>query len=430
MKYIVYQALTRLWGKGKLSSWDAKTLKYIKSLGVDYLWLTGIPRHATGKSFVKGDPGSPYAISDWFDINPYLADDPEQVFDEFDKLVKRVHKYGLKLLIDYIPNHVAPDYQGKIVHHNYCDGDWTDTLKNDWSQPQTLEAMKEILAFWAAKGVDGFRCDMVELVPADQLGELIRTTKEAYPELVFIAEAYSKDNYRHYIEKVGFDYLYDKSGLYDSLVSVSKCGHTARSLTWNWQWLSDMQPKMLNFLENHDEQRAASSEIFGSAESSFAALGRSLLFNEASFMLYFGQEVGEAAPESDNARTSIFNWSKPEGVSELYQYVTKGKSLSSDREKIYDRYQQLLALAKLPVFAEGETWDLCYCNLNMPGFDADKHFAFLRYDEHNCYFVICNFSRFPASVRLWIPEELHKIAGCNTLDADVPAQDVTIVKLK
>ncbi|MBQ1936865.1 MAG: hypothetical protein II355_03780 [Bacteroidales bacterium] len=430
MKYIVYQALARLWGKGKLSSWDAKTLKYINSMGVDFLWLTGIPRHSTGKSFVKGDPGSPYSISDWFDINPYLADNPDQVFDEFDKLVKRVHKYGLKLIIDYIPNHVSPDYQGKIVRHNYCDGDWTDTLKNDWSNPQTLEAMKEILSFWAAKGVDGFRCDMVELVPADQLGELIKTTKASYPDLIFIAEAYSKDNYRHYIEKVGFDYLYDKSGLYDSLVSICKHGSTARSLTWNWQWLSDMQPKMLNFLENHDEQRAASSEIFGSAASSFAALGRSLLFNEAAFMIYFGQEAGESAPESDNARTSIFNWSKPEGLSALYQYVCKGKELPEERAQIFKRYQELLGLAQLPVFKEGKTWDLCYCNQNMPGFDADKHFAFLRYDDQSCYFVLCNFSRFPASVRLWIPEELHNITGCPTIDADAPSRDVTVIKLR
>lgn len=430
MKYIVYQALTRLWGKGKLSSWDAKTLKYIKSLGVDYLWLTGIPCHSSGKSFVKGDPGSPYSVTDWFDINHYLADDPEKRFEEFDKLVTRVHKYGLKLIIDYIPNHVSPDYQGKIVHHDFCDGDWTDTLKNNWSNPQTLEAMKEILSFWASKGVDGFRCDMVELVPADQLAELISTTKASYPELLFIAEAYSKDNYRHYIEKVGFDLLYDKSGLYDNLVAIYKHNHTARSLTWNWQWLSDMQPRMLNFLENHDEQRAASSEIFGSATKGYAALAQSLLFNNASFMLYFGQEVGESAPESDNARTSIFNWTKPEGITQLHQFVTKSKSLPEARQEVFNRYQEMMSLAQLPVFKQGKTWDLCYCNQSMPGFDVDKHFAFLRYDEQNCYFVFCNFSRFPAAVRLMIPDELESITGCNSLDAQASAWDVSIIKLK
>ena len=145
MKQIIYQAMARLWGKGRFSSWDLKTLDYLGSLGVDYLWLTGIPRHATGKDFVKGDPGSPYAVSDWTDVNPYLADRPEERMKEFSLLVRRVHRKGMKLVIDYVPNHVARDYRGGIVHHDWCDGDWTDTLKNDWSSPQTFGEMPQEL---------------------------------------------------------------------------------------------------------------------------------------------------------------------------------------------------------------------------------------------------------------------------------------------
>ena len=252
MKKIIYQTLPRLWGKGRFSDWDEASLRHLHTLGVDYVWYTGVPRHATGQDFVKGDPGSPYAVTDWRDVNPYLADDPERRMEEFDALVARTHAAGFKVLIDYIPNHVAPDYRGGIVHHDYCDGDWTDTRKNDWSAEATRAEMLEILRFWASRGVDGFRCDMVELVPAEGLKALISAVKADFPDLIFVAEVYGKDNYRRYLEDVGFDLLYDKSGLYDTLRAVCCSGATARGITWNWQWLGDMQPRMLNFLENHD----------------------------------------------------------------------------------------------------------------------------------------------------------------------------------
>ena len=117
MKKIIYQMLPRLWGNGTMSCCDKETLEYLRSLGVDYVWYTGIPRHATGKPFVKGDPGSPYAISDWMDVNPYLACDPAERMAEFSSLVGRTHAAGLKLLVDYVPNHVASDYECRIFHY-------------------------------------------------------------------------------------------------------------------------------------------------------------------------------------------------------------------------------------------------------------------------------------------------------------------------
>ena len=132
MKQIIYQAMARLWGNGHFSAWNNKTFAYLSSLGVDYLWLTGIPRHASGKSFVKGNPGCPYSVTDWKDVNPYMADNEEERVHEFELLVRRAHRNGIKILTDFIPNHVACDYHGGMKQYGYCDGDWTDTLKNDW----------------------------------------------------------------------------------------------------------------------------------------------------------------------------------------------------------------------------------------------------------------------------------------------------------
>lgn len=429
MKKIIYQALTRIWGEGRFSTWDERSLEYIKNMGVDYLWLTGIPRHATGKEFVKGGLGSPYSISDWMDVNPYMADDPEKRMEEFEALVERIHASGLKLIVDFIPNHVARDYQGGIVHHDYCDGDWTDTFKNDWSAPQTYDTALEVLRFWASKGVDGFRCDMVELVPMEPQKALISAIKSEFPGTLFVAEAYNKGNYRPFIDYVGFDLLYDKSGLYDLLRQIYCHGYTTRSITWNWQWLGELQSAALNFLENHDEQRITCSEYLGQERNGFAALAVSLLFNDSSFMLYFGQEVGESAPESDNGRTSIFDRTEPAAIKSLYDYIVEDKPLAKRELKFLNKYKAMLAYAKIPTFSQGKCWDLCYCNEHTEGFNADKHFAFLRYDDSSVWLVVCNFSDSSAEMRINIPEELREICGRSSKSVKVGADDAVVIKL-
>lgn len=429
MKKIIYQILPRLWGNGVLSCCDDATLGYLREMGVDYVWYTGIPRHASGKDFVKGNPGSPYAVTDWMDINPYLASDPAERMVEFSSLVVRTHKAGLKLLIDFIPNHVARDYKGGIVHYDYCDGDWTDTLKNNWDVPQTWSAMLDILRFWASRGVDGFRCDMVELVDSCKLGSLISAVKSEYPDLVFVAEVYGRDNYRRYLD-AGFDLLYDKCGLYDALSDICRYGHSAERITWNWQSLGNMQPRMLNFLENHDEVRIASKAFLGSAEKAFAAMTVSLLFNDAWFMLYAGQEVGEDASESSDGRTSIFNWCHAKMLGDLYASLHGDGNLDSKEASALARYRNLLKLAKLPVFSEGKCWDLCYCNRDSSGFDPVHHFAFLRYDDAESWLAVCNFSDNVAEIQVSFPDEVRQFTGGKSFaSVSAGAWDSTVIKL-
>ena len=139
-KPIIYQMLPRLWGNdkvrpkkngtleengtGKFSDIDTATLEYLKWLGCSHVWYTGILRHSTQATedgctpshpqFVKGKAGSPYAICDYYDVNPYLADDPQKRMEEFEALIQRSHAAGLKVIMDYVPNHVSRDY-GKVT---------------------------------------------------------------------------------------------------------------------------------------------------------------------------------------------------------------------------------------------------------------------------------------------------------------------------
>ena len=217
-------------GTGKFSDINDKTLEYLKWLGCSHVWYTGIIRHSTQESeqgcvpshpqFVKGKAGSPYAICDYFDVNAYLADDPDRRMEEFDALVKRTHEHGLKVIIDFVPNHVARDYgrNGLVEGHSvlgreddrsfhwspdndffYYPGealklptecpadmepyveipamatgnncynaspsinDWYETVKINYCDfhTGTWDKMYDIIEFWASKGVDGVRCDMV-----------------------------------------------------------------------------------------------------------------------------------------------------------------------------------------------------------------------------------------------------------------------------
>lgn len=433
MKQIIYQALPRLWGKGHFSDWTGKAFSYLKTLGVDYLWLTGVPRHESGTPFTKGCPGSPYAIIDWYDVNPYLADNENKRMHEFELLIKRAHLAGIKIMIDYIPNHVGRSYAGDLPCFDHCDGDWTDTRKVNWNDPSTVDKMVDILCFWANKGIDGFRCDMVELVSAEALGEVVRRTRSAFPGLVFVAETYIKENYRRYLSTSSIDILYDKSGSYDILRAISNGNCSATALTSNWQWQAEIQGAMLNFLENHDEQRLASRFWNNGRRYPWAELAFSVLFNKASFMLYFGQEWMDDAAETDNGRTSIYDFTSPSGVRRAAHFARTGKAIKlndatdTDSLDCYRRYLELMQTAASPLMRQGSNWDLCYLQ-NDCKWNRDNMFAFARYDGHGAAVVICNFSDSDTELSVRLPEELLKYTGgMRSINMEARAGDYSII---
>lgn len=140
-KKVVYQVFTRLFGNinttnkpwgtieengvGKFNDFTDKALQEIKKLGVTHIWYTGVPHHALVRDYtnigisnddpevVKGRAGSPYAVKDYYNVNPDLAVNPANRLQEFEELIARTHKNGLQLLIDIVPNHIARKYEGK-----------------------------------------------------------------------------------------------------------------------------------------------------------------------------------------------------------------------------------------------------------------------------------------------------------------------------
>jgi len=496
-KVIIYQIFTRLFGNrnlsrkengtiaengcGKMADLTPKVLKDLAAMGVSHVWYTGIIRHATQTDYtkygiprqhpaiVKGRAGSPYAITDYYDVDPDLAVNVDQRMQEFEELVKRTHEAGLKVIIDFVPNHVARQYQsvckpegvtdlgeddnpdhGFDPQNNfyYCPGqrfapyfdlyngeeepyieipakatgndhfdnapsqtDWYETVKLNYGvdyyagyvghfnpTPSTWYKMTEILMFWASKGVDAFRCDMAEMVPAEFWRFATHAVHEEYPHIQFIGEVYNPYDYRRYLLN-GFDYLYDKVGMYDTMRSVI-CHHAPTSaISYAWQQTDDIRDHMLYFLENHDEQRIASDFFAADGRKGVPAMIASVLMQQNPFMFYAGQEYGERGMDKEgfsgnDGRTTIFDyWS----VDTLCR-AAEGK-LTAEEKELYDIYKKTLLLArKEKAVSEGVFFDLMYVNGHL-----ERQYAFLRKAGNDLLLVAVNFDDQEVEIDVRIP---------------------------
>ena len=489
-KIIIYQILPRLFGNrtstplpngtiiengcGKFNDFDIKALRRIKSLGCTHVWFTGVIRHATKTDYtaygipkqteqvVKGNAGSPYAIADYYDVDPDLAVDVDGRMGEWEDLVSRVHKCGLSVVLDFVPNHVAREYKSicrpkgvadlgenddKNLHFSilnnfyYCWGqpfdtgslphdcgkeyvesparatgndcfsnrpgmnDWYETVKLNYGidycdaggrsehfspVPDTWKKMTDILLFWASKGIDAFRCDMAEMVPSAFWRWATARVREKYPEVKFIGEVYNPSLYREYISS-GFDYLYDKVGMYDCIRDVICGNRKPKDITVQWQSTDDIKTHMLYFLENHDEQRVASRFFAGNGLKGLPGLVVSAFMNSSPFMLYAGQEYGEEAKEAEgfsglDGRTTIFDYWSVESLRKGYY---DRKKLSVGQKELENAYSVVLNLANNEAaIREGDFYDLMYVN----GSVGDDVFAFLRKKDKELILVVANFS--------------------------------------
>ena len=484
-KTIVYQVFTRLYGNrnttrkengtiadngcGKMADFTPAVLKGIAKMGISHVWYTGVIRHATQTDYsqygiprqhpavVKGKAGSPYAIADYYDIDPDLAVDVKLRMQEFEQLVQRTHDAGLKVIIDFVPNHVARQYKsvckprgvkdlgetdnammGFDPQNNfyYCPGqrfmpyfdlyggepepyleepakatgndhfdnapgqnDWYETVKLNYGvdyyagrvgyfdpMPNTWKKMTDILLFWAKKGVDGFRCDMAEMVPAEFWAYATKVVKSKYKQLVFIGEVYNPGEYRHYLAS-GFDWLYDKVGMYDTMRAVI-CHHApASAISHAWQATDDIRDHMLYFLENHDEQRVASDFFAASGWKGVPGMIASLLMQQNPFMLYAGEEYGERGMDREgfsgnDGRTTIFDYWSVDTLCRAAQ-----KKLTADEEALFDIHQKTMLLARQEkAVTDGVFFDLMYVNGHL-----ERQYAFLRYAEGELLLVVTNF---------------------------------------
>ena len=496
-KVLIYQIFTRLYGNknatrkengtiaengcAKFGDYNSTVLNQIASMGITHVWFTGIIRHASQTIYseygiprqhpavVKGRAGSPYAITDYYDVDPDLAIDVPRRMAEFEELIGRTHEAGLKVIIDFVPNHVARQYHSigkpsgvkdlgetdnpehgfdpqnnfyycpdqrfapyfdlyhseaepyteepaKATGNDHFDNapgqnDWYETVKLNYGvdyyagrvghftpMPDTWQKMTDIMLFWAQKGIDGFRCDMAEMVPAEFWAYATQIVKEKFPDIVFIGEVYNPNEYRRYIAS-GFDWLYDKVGMYDTMRSIVCQQQSTQAISWAWQQTDDIRNHMLYFLENHDEQRIASDFFAADARKGIPAFVASLLMQQNPFMLYAGQEYGERGMDAEgfsgqDGRTTIFDYWTIDTI-----YRASMKQLTDAEKSLYHTYKKTMTIARREkAISSGIFFDLMYVNQHL-----NRQFVFLRRAGSDLLLIAVNFDGDEASISVNIP---------------------------
>ena len=541
-KKVVYQVFTRLFGNtnttnkpwgtieengvGKFNDFTDKALQEIKDLGITHIWYTGVLHHATITDYtkygisnddpdvVKGRAGSPYAIKDYYNVNPDLAVDPAKRLEEFEALIARTHRIGMKVLIDIVPNHIARGYKGLtnpkgvsdfgandnenveyaknnnfyyipgqdfIVpkwQNNYkplggemhplSDGkfeeepakwtgngsrlvqpdanDWYETVKinygiqpdgsKDFEElpkefaskdykahfafwegkdvPDSWKKFRDIALYWVDKGVDGFRYDMAEMVPVEFWSYMNSAIKMKNPEAFILAEVYNPALYRDYIHRGKMDYLYDKVALYDTIKHIIQGQGLTDNLPKIQSDLADIEHNMLHFLENHDEQRLASSGFAGAAALGKPAMVVSATISTSPTMIYFGQEVGE--PGNENAgfgtptRTSIYDYV---GVTNHQKWMNNGKfdggQLSAEQKDLRDFYKRLLNFTVKSDALMGSYKEIHNYNRSQSKNYNHRLFSFVRWSNTEKLIIISNFdAKESFDLELKLPNEIIK----------------------
>ena len=536
-KEVVYQVFTRLFGNtntnnkpwgtieengvGKFNDFTDKALAEIKDLGVTYIWYTGVPHHALIRDYtsigvsnddpevVKGRAGSPYAVKDYYNVNPDLAVNPANRLQEFEALIARTHKAGLKVIIDIVPNHIARKYEGKSnpegvrdfgadddisveykrdnnfyyipnTHFEIPNGiqplngeknplidgkfdefpakwtgngsrlakpdhnDWYETVKVNygirpdgskdfpelpagfdtkscqehfafWADkdvPSSWKKFRDIALYWTAKGVDGFRYDMAEMVPYEFWSYMNSSIKEKNPNAFLMAEVYNPNEYRNYIRLGKMDYLYDKVETYDHLKAVVQGKTWPDGLSDIQNRMADIEHHMLHFLDNHDEQRLASPEFAGTPQKGKPLMVVSATISTSPTMIYFGQEVGEAGNENGgfgtHSRTSIFDYI---GVPNHQRWMNGGKfdggQLSQDEKDLRDFYKRLLNFSINSSALMGKFQEIQTANRNStPGYDI-AIYAYTRWSDTQKLIIVTNFYSLASSnFELRIPADI------------------------
>ncbi len=536
-KKVVYQVFTRLFGNtnttnkpwgtleengvGKFADFTDQALKEIKDLGVTHIWYTGVPHHdvitdytgygisSDDPDVVKGRAGSPYAVKDYYNVNPDLAVDVDNRLAEFEALIQRSHDAGLKVIIDIVPNHVARNYQSltnpegvtdfgaeddtEIIWHkdnNFyynpgedfevpewkngykplngektADGkfvespakwtgngsrasrpdmnDWYETVKvnygvspdgeKDFAEipegfdnqpykehfefwknkdvPSSWNKFKDIALYWTEKGVDGFRYDMAEMVPVEFWSYMNSNIKMQNPDAFLLAEVYNPSLYREYIKKGKMDYLYDKVQLYDTIRNVMQRGGKTDNIPPIQEDLADIEHHMLHFLENHDEQRIASTGFAGDARMGKPAMVVSATISTAPTMIYFGQELGEKAEEDlgfgDPTRTTIFDYgSVPSYVRWVNDKKFDGGKSTAEEKQLRDFYKRLLNFTLESPALMGEYKDIHQYNRENTAYYGDDVLSFVRWSDDQKLVVISNFSKEQRGFELKVPREI------------------------
>lgn len=286
---VIYEINVRQFSKEGTFKGVEKELPRLKQMGIELLWL--MPINPIGIKNHKGKLGSYYSVRDYRAINPEFGN-----MDDFKHLVDAVHQLGMKIIIDWVPNHTSwdnvltkthPDYYMRdSLGHFVSAFDWTDVIRLDYRNPALRRYMIETMAWWYKDtGIDGFRCDVAHMIPVDFWNEC-RAALDSIRPIFMLAEADQP-----FLHKKAFDASYDWK-FFHIMNEIAKGKMNAREVENHFNWVDTTYPGdsyLMQFTSNHDENswNGTEYERMGDGAKTFAVLCGTL---PDMLLIYNGQE--------------------------------------------------------------------------------------------------------------------------------------------
>ena len=265
-------------------------LPRLKSMGVEILWF--MPVHPIGVKERKGSLGSYYSVQDYLAVNPEHGS-----MEDFKSLVKKIHESGMRVIIDWVANHTAADSRWSKEHPEYFTkndkgefvppvADWSDVIDLNFDQASTRRAMIEAMKFWIQEtGIDGFRCDVAEMVPLDFWVSASKELRNIKPDVFMLAEGEKAELH------MAFDMTYTWSFFHD-MNKVAKGEEKPEAIDRYLARIAKEYPSnayRMYFTSNHDENswNGTEYERLGAGAQTFAVLCATL---PGMPLVYSGQE--------------------------------------------------------------------------------------------------------------------------------------------
>ena len=324
---VIYEIYQRAFSQpGNFNAITAR-LDELKDLGVTILWL--MPIHPIGQEKKKGTIGSPYAVRDYYGINPDYG-----TADDLKRLVREAHARGLKVIIDIVANHTSwdsvlmkhpefykHDAQGKITYPY----DWYDIAALNYGNQELRRYMTDMLKYWLREfDLDGFRCDVAGEVPTDFWENARRELEQIKPDIVMLAEAHKAE-----LQVTAFDLDYSWP-LHTALTKVIQGRGRASDLRDEWEKEVKEWPKgalHMRFSDNHDERRAIAR--FG--EQGALAASAFVFTLDGVPMIYNGMEVGDTTES---------------GAPALFEKMPIFWAIAERRKEFPEFYKKMMALRR------------------------------------------------------------------------------------
>lgn len=300
-------------------------LPRLKALGVDILWL--MPIHPIGELHRKGSLGSYYAAKDYLGVNPEFGTE-----QDLRDLVNGAHAQGMRVILDWVPNHVSPDNPLTKTHPHFFwrdekgnltpphGTDWTDVVQFDFNAPGLLDYQADVLIHWVKHfGIDGFRCDVAWGLPTPFWNEVTKRVRAVKPDALFLAEA---ELPQQQVAAFNLSYGFD---LHHAMNQVAQGKKSASGIDEAYAKIRAHFPRgsaLMVFTSSHDENSWAGTE-FDRMGAGYAPLAVLTFLLDGVPMIYNGQEVGLDRRLEFFERDPIVWPKETHPTTKLYQVMTQ-----------------------------------------------------------------------------------------------------------